>query len=127
MLSTNTALFYIVVLGGVIFLCRLLPFVVFRENGKKEQTGTEKKQNKIKTFLGFVEATVPAVAMTVLAVNALALQSKEVLTSPPPNLTGIVPLGSAAIVTAVLHLWKRNALVSIFGGTALYMFLMACI
>ena len=113
MLSTNTALFYTVVLGAVVFLCRFLPFVLFKENN-----------NKIKPLLEFVEATVPAVAMTVLAVNALASESKEALTAQPPLITGIVPLAAAAIVTAALHLWKRNALISIFGGTALYMALL---
>ncbi|MCL1813066.1 MAG: AzlD domain-containing protein [Treponema sp.] len=127
MLSTNTALFYTVVLGAVIFLCRFLPFVIFGENINKEKINTEQKQNKMKAFLEFVEATVPAVAMTVLAVNALAAQSKEALTVQPPDLAGIIPLGSAALVTAVLHFWKRNALVSIFGGTALYMFLITII
>ena len=119
MVSTNAALFYTVVLGAVIFLCRFLPFVLFRENAK-----TEKNQNKIKAFLKFVEATVPAVAMTVLAMNALASQSKEILAVQPPDPTGIVPLGAAALATAVLHVWKRNALISIFCGTALYMVLL---
>ena len=122
MISTNTALLYTIVLGVVIFLCRFLPFVLF-----KEKTVTEKKQNKMMAFLEFVEATVPAVAMTVLAVNALAAQSKDVLMAQPPDLPAMIPLGAAALVTAILHIWKRNALVSIFGGTALYMLLLACI
>ena len=119
MLSTNLTLIYTIILGGVIFLCRFLPFVLFKENTK-----TEKSQITIKRFLEFVEATVPAVAMTVLAVNALAAQSKEALTAQPPDIAGIIPLGAAALVTATLHFWKRNALISIFGGTALYMLLM---
>ena len=117
MLSTNMALLYTVVLGAVIFLCRFLPFYLFN---KKDTAVTEKNQNKMKAFLGFVEATVPAVAMTVLAINALAAQSKEIVTVQP---AGIIPLGSAAAATAALHFWKRNALISIFCGTALYMLL----
>ena len=123
MLSTNTALFYTVVLGAVIFLCRFLPFVLFKEDSKNEKAKTGKKQNGTKAFLEFIEATVPATAMTVLAVNALCAQSKEMLTGSAPDLRGIIPLAAAALVTAVLHILKRNALVSIFSGTVLYMLL----
>ena len=118
MLSTNAALLYTAVLGGVIFLCRFLPFVLF-----KGKNNTKENQNKIKTFLGFIEATVPAVAMTVLAINALASGSKGALTAVPPDWPELISLGTASLVTAILHFWKRNALVSIFSGTVLYMFL----
>jgi branched-subunit amino acid transport protein AzlD len=127
MISTKTALLYTVILGTVIFLCRFLPFVLFRENTKNKQLGKEQRQNKFKSFLEFVEATVPAVAMTVLAVNALSVEVKELLT-PAQGAVGdiarIIPLGVSALVTVVLHIWKRNALVSIFGGTILYMLLL---
>jgi branched-subunit amino acid transport protein AzlD len=111
-------MFYTVVLGGVIFLCRFLPFIIF-----KEKTGTEKSKDRIRAFLEFVEAAVPATAMTVLAVNALASAVKETLAVQPQDLAKLVPMGTAALVTAILHLLKRNALISIFGGTALYMLL----
>ena len=111
MLSTGTALFYSVIFGAAIFFCRFLPFIIFRE---KTKTGA---------FLDFVEKTAPAVAMTVLAFNALSSPVQEALTAQPPSLMGIIPVGAAALVTAILHLWKRNPLVSIFGGTILYMLL----
>ena len=120
MVSTTTALLYTIVLGAVIFLCRFLPFVLFKESAK-----TEKNQNKIKNFLEFIEATVPAVAMTVLAVNALASLSKDIITEQPSNPVALIPLAASALITSVLHVWKRNALISIFGGTALYMVLKA--
>ena len=125
MLSIRTALFYTVVLGGVIFLCRFLPFVLFEQTTVKEKTQKTEKRNKIKALFEFVEASVPAVAMTALAVNALASPVREAATAQPPDLAGIIPLGTAALITAVLHLWKRNPLVSIFGGTALYMLLIS--
>ena len=115
MISINKALLFTAAAGGVIFLCRFLPFVLF-----KEKTGHSKR---IKAFLEFVEASVPAAAMTVLAANALASPLKEAVTAQQP--AGIIPLGAAAMATAVLHLWKRNPLISIFGGTALYMLLSA--
>jgi branched-subunit amino acid transport protein AzlD len=125
MVSTGTALGYTVVFGGIIFLCRALPFILFKKNNE-EGRFTKAKQaggNKTGAFLDFVERAVPAAAMTVLAFNALFSPVKEAVTSQPPSLMGIIPLVAAALVTAILHVWKRNPLVSIIGGTALYMIL----
>ena len=120
MLNVQTALIYTVVLGGVIFLCRSLPFILFREK-PEEKTGTQKDKSTLKAIFAFAESAVPAVAMTLLAFNALASPIKEILAAQPQNLSEIIPLGIAALVTAVLHVWKRNPLLSILGGTALYM------
>jgi hypothetical protein len=77
--------------------------------------------------------------MTVLAVNSLAGPVKEATVNAAAKasagfsaenadfaatgLAAIIPLAIAALCTAVLHIRKRNALISIFGGTALYMLL----
>ena len=92
------------VMGAVIFLCRAIPFLFFREKAAGA------------SFLNFVEKTVPPVAMTVLAFNSMAGPIKG-------NLREAIPVLSAAALTALVHLWKRNPLISIFGGTALYMIL----
>ena len=124
MVSTGTALGYSAVLGGVIFFCRFLPFILFKETGESDgQPRTSKGQNRLRAFFDFVEKTVPAATMTVLAFNALFLPVKEAVTAQSLSLATIIPLGAAALVTAVLHIWKRNPLVSIFGGTALYVLL----
>ena len=38
-----------------------------------------------------------------------------------------LPEALAILGTAALHLWKRNMLLSIFGGTALYMAILALV
>jgi branched-subunit amino acid transport protein AzlD len=63
-----------------------------------------------------VEKLVPPAAMTVLALNAIAGPLK---TNPREGL----PALAAAGLTALVHLWKRNPLLSIFGGVAAYMIL----
>ena len=126
MLNIQTALIHTVVFGGIIFLCRALPFILFREKTGLENND-EKKKQKLKPFFEFVESAVPAVAMTVLAFNALASPIKEVLSVQPRNITEIVLLGIAALFTTLVHIWKRNPLFSILGGTALYMLLTAVI
>jgi branched-subunit amino acid transport protein AzlD len=134
MLSTGTALLYTVVLGAVIFFCRVLPFILFRDERRAEpgrdpaspvETGSAGAG--LRAFLGFVEKVAPPVAMTVLAFNSLAGPVKEAAADFPAknaaDLAAIIPLAAAALCTAVVHIWKRNALISIFGGTILYMFL----
>jgi branched-subunit amino acid transport protein AzlD len=96
-------------MGGVILFCRAAPFLFFRTPGKG-------KRGVGKTLILLAERAAPPAAMTVLAVNAIAGAVKEA-----PQRSG--PVLIASIFTALLHLWKRNSLLSIFGGTALYIFL----
>jgi branched-subunit amino acid transport protein AzlD len=127
-------------MGLVIFFCRLFPFLMFREkpkpSGETEKTATarsgeaetaEKSRGgpdspgktapfRRELFLNFVEKLAPPAAMTVLAFNAIAGSFKADLREGGPVL-------AAAALTALIHLWKRNPLFSIFGGTAGYMIL----
>jgi len=103
--SVSEALFLSLVMAAVVFFCRVFPFLFFRE-----KTGASA------AFLDFVEKTVPPVAMTVLAFNAL--------TGPAMVNPGeIIPKLAATAFTVIVHLWRRNPLISIFGGTAVFMVL----
>ena len=116
--STGEALILSVVMAAVIFFCRVFPFLFFRENNGKAAAGAETSSGRRgAAFLSFVEKTVPPAAMTVLTFNAL---SGPVKTNPREA----IPALAAAAFTAIIHLWRRNPLISIFGGTALYMILM---
>jgi len=112
MTATNEALLLVLVMGGVIFFCRVFPLLFFRTDNFLQDSG------KGAVFIGFVEKTVPPVAMTVLAFNAIAGSFGESARQP-------LPLVIAVVFTAVAHLWRRNALISIFGGTGLYILLNA--
>jgi branched-subunit amino acid transport protein AzlD len=107
--SIGSALVLSLVMGAVIFFCRAFPFFFFR-------SGDDPSPTRRDTLLAFVEKVVPPVAMTVLAFNALATPVKE---NPHEG----IPVLIAAGFTALVHLWKRNPLISIFGGTAIYMIL----
>jgi branched-subunit amino acid transport protein AzlD len=112
MLKVSETVIFTVVMGGVIFFCRFFPFLFFR--GTEETSG---KQGKLfSSFLGFVEKVAPPVAMTVLAFNALSAPLKD-------DLRQGIPILIAITFTVLVHLWKRNPLFSIFGGTLLYMIL----
>ena len=111
--STKEALFFVLVMGAVILFCRALPFLLFSRDGSAER----KKTKAMVTFLDFVEKIVPPAAMTVLAFNALGGAFIGDISN------GFLAL-AASVFTAVLHLWKKNFLISILGGTILYTLLL---
>lgn len=89
-------------------LTRWLPFWLFPEN---------KEPPAVVTYLGHV---LPAACMGLLVVYCL----KDV--SWLSGAHGVPEVVSIAVVL-VLHKWKNNVLLSIAGGTALYMFLVQAV
>ena len=110
--GTGAALLLTLAMGAAIFFCRGFPFLFFR--GRAAGDSPERQKRRGAAFLGFVEKTVPPAAMTVLAFNALA---GPIRASPGE----LVPALAAGAFTAAVHLWRRNPMISIFTGTALYM------
>ncbi|HCM29147.1 MAG TPA: branched-chain amino acid ABC transporter [Treponema sp.] len=108
MLSLGEALVMVTAMAFVILACRAAPFFLFRGSGGR---GRER-------FVSFVEKAVPPVAMTVLAVYSIASAASA---KAPFGIPAFV----AALATVALHLWRRNALLSIVGGTAIFMALSA--
>lgn len=108
--NANEALILTVAMAAAIFFCRAFAFLFFREKNSDNNTATSRRKA---AFLQFVEKTVPPAAMTVLAFNALAGPVRA-------NPGEIIPVAVAAAFTAAVHIWKRNPLFSIFGGTALF-------
>ncbi len=103
-ISIQMSLAVIVVVAVVTFITRAIPFVIFR--GGKEIPETVR-------YLGRV---LPPAVIGMLVVYCL----KEVRVFSFPF--GLPELIAVAAVVA-LHVWKRNNLLSIGAGTALYMFL----
>jgi len=124
-LTLTTAVIYTAAMGAVIFFCRAFPFIFFARTKNPASKGKQ-------IFLDFVERIAPPAAMTVLAFYSLGPSFKTLLSAAIRELSfSALPVGlpsavitlAAAILTAAVHLWKRNALISIFGGTALFMIL----
>ena len=107
-LSTSQAMIMIAVVAVCTFTTRVIPFALF--GGNREMPVPVK-------FLG--DALPPAIIAT-LVVYCL----KDVQFTQFP--TGLAEMLSIAVVT-VLHLWKRNTLLSIAGGTFVYMVLIRTI
>lgn len=93
----------VAVISAVTMLLRFLPFLVF---GNRE---TPK-------FISYLGKVLPYAVMGMLCIYCL--RSISFVASPH----GIPELISVAIVV-LLHLWRRNTLISIVGGTVCYMML----
>ena len=98
------AILTIAVAALVTAALRFLPFLIFGEN---------RKTHAIITYLGQV---LPYAIMGMLVVYCL----KDVTLSAAPF--GI-PEAIGCMVVALLHIWKRNTLLSIGAGTVCYMLL----
>lgn len=105
MTLTNTqALIIALAVTAGTMITRFLPFLLFPDS---------RPIPKIVTYLG---RTLPAAMMGLLVVYCL----RNVDLAAAPH--GLPELISIAVLTG-LHLWKRNVLLSIGVGTALYMVL----
>lgn len=95
---------FIAAMGLVTFLTRALPFLLFDRGKEPPETVL---------YLGRV---LPPAVMAMLVVYCLRGLEFSAVGSWVPQVI-------AAAAVAVLHRWKRNTLLSIFGGTLLYMVL----
>jgi branched-subunit amino acid transport protein AzlD len=94
-------------MGAVTFALRSLPFAAL-------------KPLRGSALIGFLSRHMPAGIMIILAVYTL----RGVSVAEAPH--GL-PEAIALAATVVLHLWRRNAVLSILGGTALYMVLVGAV
>lgn len=98
----------VAVMALVTALLRFLPFLIFGEKRKTPETVT---------YLGKV---LPFAIMAMLVVYCLKGISLTQYPHALPELIGCA-------VVALLHIWKRNTLLSIGGGTICYMLLVQVI
>lgn len=122
MLTPLQAILSILVMAVVTFLTRALPFLLF-DRGESPP--------KLVLYLGRV---LPPAVIAMLIVYCLRSPALTVLPNLVETLSGFwqavvsffvgwAPQLIAGIVVVVLHVWKKNNLLSIFGGTILYMIL----
>ena len=94
----------IAVIALVTAATRFLPFWLLGDQGETPP------------FLRYLGLVLPYAIMGMLVVYCL----KDV---SPAELSSFLPAAAGVAVTAGLHLWKHNTLLSILGGTVLYMLL----
>lgn len=106
--NTAYALLAVLVCALCTFALRVAPFALF--SGKREMPPAARR----------LVSKMPAAIIAVLVVYCL----KGLPTAALPE-TGVTLVSVAAVVA--LHLWKSNTLLSIAGGTVLYMLLLRII
>ena len=92
----------ILVMAGITALLRFLPFLVFRKHTPP--------------YIAYLGRVLPPALIGMLVIYCF----KDVSFAAAPH--GLPELIAAACVV-VLHVWKRNSLISILGGTGIYMLL----
>ena len=105
-LSVGMSLLIILAVALTTFATRVVPFLIFPKG---------KEIPDVVQYLGRV--LTPAVMLVVYC-----LKTTPVLSAPYG-----IPEAAAVLVTAGLHVWKRNNLLSIGAGTVLYMFLVQAV
>ncbi len=98
------SIFIVAVVAVVTIALRFLPFFIF---------GGKKKTPEVILYLGKV---LPYAIMGMLVVYCLR-------SIPTGSITAGLAQIFACFVVVVLHLWKRNTVLSIIGGTVVYMVL----
>lgn len=103
MMDVKRTLIIIAICVACTFLERALPFLIFR--GKE-----------VPSVIRYLGKVLPMAIMATLVIYCIKGISFTAL-------SGWVPYLIACGVTVLLHLWKSNTFLSIFGGTACYMIL----
>lgn len=112
-LTSTEAVIATFAIGIMIFALRVVPFLIFGNR-------------KTPAFFGFIEKFVPAISIAVLFVACFKEKTTDLIFKNGLDLSQLPSAGvavAASVATAALHLWKKNAMMSIFGGTILYMVL----
>jgi len=103
-LTLQQSLIIIVIIAFITFLTRVIPFILFPAN---------KKTPKYIVYLGSV---LPYAIIGMLIIYCLKQVSISTFPFGLPEFLSIV-------FVVIIHMWKKNALYSIGGGTILYMLL----
>ena len=102
-ISATQSIIIIAICAACTFLERALPFIIFR--------GREVPD--IVRYLGRVLPMAIMATLVIYCIKSISFAS----------MGGWVPMVIASAATVVLHLWKGNTMLSIFGGTVCYMVL----
>ena len=103
-LSLGRSLIIIFVIAVITFLTRALPFLIFSRHKETPQ------------YIIYIGKVLPPAVIGMLIVYCI--KNVSIIKFP-----FALPEFISIITVAVLHFWKRNNLISILGGTMLYMVL----
>lgn len=112
--SVTQVLIAIPLMALIVYATRAFPFVLFSRTDPPR-------------ILRFIERYIPPMVMAILVIYCLKDVSVTIVPQQGvPYYSGYLSALKyvlAIAFVAVVHIWKRNSLISIFGGTALFMIL----
>ena len=100
-ISIEQSVIIILICVGCTFLERLLPFLIFRKG-------------EVPSLIQYLGKVLPLAIMTTLVIYCLRGTTFN-------TVGGFLPQVIAVAVTVILHLWKNNTMLSVIGGTIVYM------
>lgn len=103
-LTTGQMIISILAIAAATFLTRALPFIIFSS------------EEKTPAYVKYLGEVLPYAAMGLLVVYSLKAVSLTVFPFGLPELIAVV-------VIVGLHKWRSNMLLSVAGGTLIYMLL----
>ena len=106
--NVNYTLSAILVMAAITFCTRIIPFIFF---GKNKATPK---------YIVYIGNYLPPAVMAMLIIYCLRNVKLFLFPFGIPEIIGI-------ITVAILHIWKRNNLISILGGTVVYMIMVQLI
>ncbi len=112
-LTSPEAVVVTLAIGVMMLVLRLIPFLIFSKRHTPK-------------FFSFIEKFIPPLSIAVLFVVCIKSSTSDLIVANPKFIEEIPSVVCAVLsisVTALLHIWKGNAMISIFGGTILYMIL----
>ena len=104
-MNTHAAIL-VIVMAVVTILLRFLPFLVFR--------------NRTPAYISYLGEVLPAAIIGLLVIYCL---KDTVITRAPFGAPELI----AGLAVVGLQVWKRNSLLSILGGTVIYMVLVQAV
>jgi branched-subunit amino acid transport protein AzlD len=108
MVPLKTAILYSALSGVVVLLCRALPFILL--------AGGKNPLAKQRVFVFIAEKVIPPLAMVLLCTNAIVSPVRD-------DGALLLPVAASSLLTALVHIFRRNVLLSIAAGTVCYMVL----
>lgn len=107
---------------GIILSCFAIALVIIAERAFPFLLFSKKNPPKV---ILFIEKYIPPMVMAALLfyclkdINFVLKENDRLII----DLKNCLPPVIGVISTIILHIWKRNSLISIFGGTIIYMIL----
>ncbi|AEJ18809.1 branched-chain amino acid transporter permease [Gracilinema caldarium] len=102
-MDTNRLLLIVLVMALVTFFTRAIPFIFFSRKDPPQ-------------LFSYLQIYIPPVVMLILVFSSFKDYTFTVFPDGGPAVI-------AGLATALVHFWKHNVLLSIIGGTVLYMML----